>query len=169
MHTKRYTYVHVHIAARNIQSATETAVLVTWPNIIDLPMRYICQTSSLTEPPACDSGEDMPRTYVRVYTQKRASHMCICTHNEMCSISSHSRIQYRASEPLDSWILDDCVSRGKSLALSPTKLTKGSSRRARFTCCTCCSERNVIYNENECTHVVKLAPVPRRPARLCEL
>lgn len=33
--------MYIHIAARDIRSATESGVLVTtWPNIIDLPIRY---------------------------------------------------------------------------------------------------------------------------------
>lgn len=68
-----YIYIRIfilYIAARDIRSATETGVLVTWPNIIDLPIRYTCRTLSLTKPPVCDSGEDI----LCVYTQKRASH-----------------------------------------------------------------------------------------------
>lgn len=114
-----YTYtqirIYMYISPRDIRSATETGVLVTWPNIIDLPIRYICRTSSLTEPPACDSGEDMLRTYIYAETCLPYVHM----YTALAAFPPTR--EFNTSKPLDSWILDDCISRGKSLALSPNE------------------------------------------------
>lgn len=130
------------------------------PPLSICPSGTTCRTSPLTEPPACDSGEDTSRTRTYVYTQKRASRMCICT-QARCprSISSHSRIQYRAGESLDSWILDDCVSREKSPALSPARLQRrvALSRRARSARAACGRNETCNKNTNVYVHIVKCA------------
>lgn len=144
MYIREHTHVYEYIAGRDIRSATETGVLVTWPNIIDLP--HPVHVPNLIVDGAAPGRVTQGRIcYVRtrVHTRRNVLPICAYVHTRDALAAFPPTREFNTAPVSRSiaGILADCVSRGKSLALSPAKLTKGNSRRARFTCRT--SERSV--------------------------
>lgn len=73
----------MNISPRDIRSATETGVLVTWPNIIDLPIRYMCRTSSFDGAPGRMTQGRI--CYVRVYIRVETCFPYVHMYTEMRS------------------------------------------------------------------------------------